>query len=439
MIDRYTRPAMAALWTSRHKFEVWLAVELAATEAWELLGVVPAGTAARMREHATFTVERIDEIEASTHHDVVAFTRCVAESLGDDSKWLHYGLTSTDVVDTAMAVNVHEACVMIIDGVRTLIDTLAVQARAHQHTPVMGRTHGVHAEPTTFGMKFLLWHADMRRCLRRLEAAAETMRVGKLSGAVGNYGNIDPFVETHVCEKMGIVPAPVSTQVLQRDRHAELICAIAITGACIEKIATEVRHCQRTELREAEEPFGRGQKGSSTMPHKRNPVKSENLCGLARVLRGYAVTALENIALWHERDISHSSAERIIIADSTSLLDYMLERINFIVSGLLVYPENMIRSMNMSHGLVYSQRVMLALISAGMLREQAYDLVQRLAMQAWADDADYKTLLLAEPDVSARLSPETLDALCRPENSFTHIDQIFDRNLPGQDTPASQQ
>ena len=429
MIERYSRPAMAALWTNQHKFEVWLQVELAATEAWEQLGVVPAGTAARMRAHATFTVARIDEIEASTHHDVVAFTRCVAESLGEDSKWLHYGLTSTDVVDTAMAVNVHEACRMIIGGVEKLIATLAVQAEKYRKTPVMGRTHGVHAEPTTFGMKFLLWHADMKRCLKRLEAAAETMRVGKLSGAVGNYGNIDPFVEKFVCEKLGIVPSPVSTQVLQRDRHAELLCAIAITGACVEKIATEVRHCQRTELREAEEPFGKGQKGSSTMPHKRNPVKSENLCGLARVLRGYAVTALENIALWHERDISHSSAERIIISDSTTLLDYMLERIDFIVGGLLVYPENMLRSMAMSHGLVYSQRVMLALVSAGMLREQAYDLVQRLAMQAWAADADYKALLLADPDVKARLSADALDELCRPENSYTHIDEIFDRNL----------
>lgn len=429
MIDRYSRPSMAALWTSQHKFEVWLKVELAATEAWEKLNVVPAGTADRMRKHATFTVARIDEIEASTHHDVVAFTRCVAESLGEDSKWLHYGLTSTDVVDTAMAVNVHEASVMIIEGVKTFIATLAVQAEKYRKTPVMGRTHGVHAEPTTFGMKFLLWHADMQRCLKRLEAAAETMRVGKLSGAVGNYGNIDPFVERYVCEKLGIEPSPVSTQVLQRDRHAELICAIAITGACIEKVATEVRHCQRTELREAEEPFGKGQKGSSTMPHKRNPVKSENLCGLARVLRGYAVTALEDIALWHERDISHSSAERIIISDSTTLLDYMLERINYIIGGLLVYPENMIRSMEMSHGLVYSQRVMLALVSAGMLREKAYDLVQKLAMQSWADESDYKSLLLADAEVMSLLSKVAIDEICRPENSFTHIDEIFDRNL----------
>ena len=428
MIERYSRKEMAELWSPRHKFETWLQVELAATEAWETLGVVPAGTAERMRRNAKFTVERIDELERSTHHDVVAFTRCVAESLGDDSKWLHYGLTSTDVVDTAMAVVLREACGRILAGLDAFIETLARRAKEFKDTPVMGRTHGVHAEPTTFGMKFLLWHADMLRCRRRLAAAAETMRVGKLSGAVGNYGNIDPRVEQYVCKKLGLEPAPVSTQVLQRDRHAELMCAIAIAGACIEKIAVEVRHCQRTELREAEEPFGKGQKGSSTMPHKRNPVKSENLCGLARVLRGYAVTALEDVALWHERDISHSSAERIILADGTTLLDYMLERIDFIVGGLLVYPENMLRSMAMSHGLVYSQRVMLALVAAGMLREKAYDLVQRLAMQSWADGSDYPSLLLANEEVMSRLSAEQIAEICRPENSFAHIGEIYERN-----------
>ncbi len=420
---------MAAIWTNQHKFEVWLQVELAATEAWERLGVVPAGTAGRMRKNATFTEERIDEIEASTHHDVVAFTRCVAESLGEDSKWLHYGLTSTDVVDTAMAVIIQNAMKPILDGVRKFIGTLGEQAVKYKTTPVMGRTHGVHAEPTTFGLKFLLWRADMQRCLERLEAANEMMRVGKLSGAVGNYGNIDPFVEKYVCERLGLAPSPISTQVLQRDRHAQLLCAIAIAGACIEKIATEVRHLQRTELREAEEPFGKGQKGSSTMPHKRNPVKSENLCGLARVLRGYAVTGLEDVALWHERDISHSSAERIIIPDATTLLDYMLERIDFIVGGLLVYPENMKRSMDMSHGLVYSQRVMLALVEAGMLRERAYDLVQKLAMQSWGEGGDYKSLLLANSEVMEHLTLEQLDGICRPENSFTHIDEIYRRNL----------
>ena len=429
MIARYSRPEMASIWTLDHKFHVWLDVELAATEAWERLGKVPEGTAERMRKNARFTVEEIEELEKSTHHDVVAFTRTVAKSLGDDSKWLHYGLTSTDVVDTAYAINIRHAMEILIADCKKLLGTLETQARKYQRTPVMGRTHGVHAEPTTFGMKFLLWHSDMRRCLRRLEQAAETMRVGKLSGAVGNYGNIDPFVEKYVCEKLGLVPASVSTQVLQRDRHAELMCTIAIVGACLEKMALEVRHCQRTELREAEEPFGKGQKGSSTMPHKRNPVKSENVCGLARVLRGYAVTAMENVALWHERDISHSSAERVIIPDGTTLLDYMFERVDFILSGLLVHPENMLRSMAMSHNLVHAQRVMLALVEKGMLREAAYDLVQRLAMESWAKECDYKALLAADPEVSARLSASDLDALCRPENSFAHIDEIFEREL----------
>ena len=429
MIDRYSRPEMAAIWTLEHKFGVWLDVEIAATEAWEKLGKVPAGTAARMRKNARFTVEEINELEKSTHHDVVAFTRTVAKSLGEDSKWLHYGLTSTDVVDTAYAVNIRHAMEILVADCKKLLSTLETQARRWKDQPVMGRTHGVHAEPTTFGMKFLLWHSDMRRCLRRLEQAAETMRVGKLSGAVGNYGNIDPAVEKHVCKALGLEPASVSTQVLQRDRHAELMCTIAIVGACLEKIALEVRHCQRTELREAEEPFGKGQKGSSTMPHKRNPVKSENVCGLARVLRGYAVTALEDVALWHERDISHSSAERIIIPDGTTLLDYMFERVDFILSGLIVHPENMRRSMDMSHNLVYAQRVMLALVERGLLRETAYDLVQKLAMQSWAEGTDYKALLAADPDVSAHLSPADLDAICRPENSYTHIGEIFDREL----------
>lgn len=428
MIRRYTRPAMAKLWSEQRKFEAWLDVELLASEAWAQLGVVPAESPARMRANARFTIERIDELEASTHHDVVAFTRCVAESLGQDAKWLHYGLTSTDVVDTAMAVIVVEACRMLEQGVEGLIEVLARQALAHKDVPTMGRTHGVHAEPTTFGLKFVLWRADMQRCLKRLRAAREGMSVGKLSGAVGNYGNLDPFVERYVCEKLGLAASPVSTQVLQRDRHADLLCAIAIAGGVVEKMATEVRHWQRTELREAEEPFGKGQKGSSTMPHKRNPVKCEQLCGLSRVLRGYAVAALEDIALWHERDISHSSAERVILADSTTLLDYMLERLTFVLDGLLVYPENMKRSMDMSHGLVYSQRVLLALVAKGMEREAAYDLVQRLAMRSWAEGAAYKDLLLAEPDVTSRLARSELDDCFRPEKSYGHIDAIYRRN-----------
>jgi adenylosuccinate lyase len=414
MISRYTRPAMTALWSEQRKFETWLEVELLAAEAWAKLGVVPAESPERMRARARFSVERIAQLEAETHHDVVAFTRCVAESLGEDAKWLHYGLTSTDVVDTALAVNLAAACRQLEEGTEAVVAILKKQAVAWKDTPAMGRTHGVHAEPTTFGLKFVLWHADLQRCLGRLRAARVGISVGKLSGAVGHYGNIDPAVERHVCERLGLEASPISTQVLQRDRHAELLCAIAITGGVIEKISTEIRHWQRTELREAEEPFGAGQKGSSTMPHKRNPVKSEQLSGLSRVLRGYAVAALENIALWHERDISHSSAERIILADSTTLLDYMLERLAFILDGLLVYPENMRSAMEASHGLVYSQRVMLELVARGMEREAAYDLVQRIAMRSWEEGGDYLELLVAEPEVTARISAVALRELFDP-------------------------
>ena len=418
---------MSELWTDRNKFGVWLEVELLAAEAWAQLGKIPKESPVRMRKNAKFSIERIEEIEASTHHDVVAFTRCVEESLGEDAKWLHYGLTSTDVVDTATAVNARQACLLLEEGIGKLIAVLARQAKVYKDVPVMGRTHGVHAEPTSFGLKFALWHEDMKRCLMRLRTAREGMSVGKLSGAVGNYGNIDPFVEQYVCEKLGLSPSPIATQVLQRDRHAELLCAIAITGGCIEKMATEVRHWQRTELREAEEPFGEGQKGSSTMPHKRNPVKSEQLCGLSRVLRGYAVAALEDIALWHERDISHSSAERVILADGTILLDYMIERMTFILDGLLVYPENMRRSMTMSHGLVHSQCVLLALVAKGMERPEAYDVVQRLAMKSWKDSANYKDLLSAEPAVTQRLTPAELDDCFNPEADFRHITDIYRR------------
>ncbi len=419
---------MAARWSEQRKFEVWLEVELLAAEAWSALGVIPAGVAGRMRANARFTIERIDELEASTHHDVVAFTRCVAESLGEDAQWLHYGLTSTDIVDTALAVILGEACRDLEEGAEGLIAVLRRQALAHRRTPVMGRTHGVHAEPTTLGLKFLLWHADMQRCLQRLRAAREGLAVGKLSGAAGHYGNLDPRIEAHVCERLGIRPAPIATQVLQRDRHAELLCAIAITGGVLEKMATEVRHWQRTELREAEEPFGKGQKGSSTMPHKRNPVKCEQICGLSRVLRGYAATALENIALWHERDITHSSAERVILADGTTLLDYMLERMTFVLDGLLVHPDNMRRSMAMSHGLVHSQSVMLALVARGMQREPAYDLVQRLAMQAWAEGRSYRELLEAEPEVAGRLDAQALDECFDPARSVRHLDVLYRRN-----------
>ena len=428
MIERYTNEKFAQLWSLQNKFDTWLDIEIYATQAWEKLGVVPQGTADAMRKNAHFTIARIDEIEQSTHHDVVAFTRCVAESLNEESKWLHFGLTSTDVVDTALCAITVQAVDVLLDDVNALILSLSARALEFKDTPCMGRTHGVHAEPTTFGLKFVLWRADMQRNLERLQSARNIIAVGKLSGAVGNYGNIDPFVEKYVCEMMHLQSSPISTQVLQRDRHAELLCTIAIIGGCIEKMATEIRHWQRTELREAEEPFAAGQKGSSTMPHKRNPVKSEQLCGLSRLLRGYAISGLENIALWHERDISHSSVERITLSDATTLLDYMLTQLKFIIDGLNVYPENMIRSMKMSNGLVYSQRVMLELVRRGLKRETAYDLVQSLAMQSWEQGTQYIDLLLRDPNVMAVIVEDALRALFNPKLSFTHIDEIYERN-----------
>ena len=427
MIERYSRPEMSALWTLQHKFDTWLQVELYATEAWAKLGVVPGDVPARMRQNAKFTVERIDELELITHHDVVAFTRCVSESLGDDAKWLHYGLTSSDVGDTALCRILVDTCNLLEADLLKLISVLKEKADQYRHVPCMGRTHGIHAEPTTFGLKFLLWLSDAQRNLERLQQARAVISVGKLSGAVGNYGNIDPFVEQYVCEHMGLKPAAISTQVLQRDRHAQYASTIAIIGACIEKMATEMRHWQRTELREAEEPFRKGQTGSSTMPHKRNPVKCEQLCGLSRVLRGYALTALEDVALWHERDISHSSAERVVLADGTILLDYMLSSITNILANMHIYPDNMLRSMSMSHGLVYSQRVLLALVKKGMDRNEAYGIVQSYAMDAWEKGCDYIDLLRTDERIQKLLSEEELKDCFRPENSFIHVDDIFAR------------
>lgn len=427
MIDRYTRPEMAALWTKERRFQSWLEVELNATDAWVQLGKVPAEAAKKMRENARFTVERIEEIEQTTRHDVVAFTRCVAESLGDESKYLHFGLTSTDVVDTALSSLLSKACDILEDDVRAFIDMLARQAKKYKMTPCMGRTHGVHAEPTTLGLKFALWYAEMQRNLDRLQHAHRTIAVGKISGAVGTYANVDPFVERYVCEHMGLEASPISTQVLQRDRHAELMTTLAIIASSLEKFATEVRGLQKTELREVEEPFRKGQKGSSAMPHKRNPVNCEQICGLARVIRGYSVTALENITLWHERDISHSSTERIILPDATQLLDYMLCKLCGILGDLFVYPENMLRNMDKSLGLTFSQHVLLALIEKGMLRETAYDTVQKNAMRAWEEQVPFKGLIEQEPAVREHLTQQELDACFDLSYHYTHVDDIFRR------------
>ncbi|MBC8531310.1 adenylosuccinate lyase [Gehongia tenuis] len=427
MIDRYTRPEMAKLWSPENKFQKWLEVELNATDAWVKLGHVPEEAAKLMRENAKFTVERIDEIEQSTHHDVVAFTRCVAESLGDESKYLHFGLTSTDVVDTALSAILVEATDMLGHDLEDLTQTLRDQAIRYKDVPMMGRTHGVHAEPITLGLKFALWYADMGRNMKRLAQAREMIAVGKLSGAVGTYANIDPFVEQYVCKKMGLAPAPISTQVLQRDRHAQYVSTLAVIGGTLEKIATEVRALQKTEMREVEEPFSKGQKGSSAMPHKRNPVKSEQICGLSRLLRGYALTSLEDIALWHERDISHSSAERVILADATTLLDYMIHQMIYILGNLHVYPENMMRSMSMSHGLVEAQRVLLRLVEKGMLREDAYDMVQRMAMESWANSRPYREILWEDPKVRELMTEAELDSCFELKTHLTHVDTIFRR------------
>ena len=425
MIDRYTSERMGDLWSLEHKYRTWLEVELLAAEAWAQLGIVPREDAEKMRQNARFTVERISEIESSTRHDVVAFTRCVAESLGEESKYLHFGLTSTDVVDTALSSTAVEACNFLIEDIREMRGILKKQAVCYKQTPIMGRTHGVHAEPTTLGLKFALWYEDMGRNLSRMEHALETIRVGKISGAVGTYANVDPFVEQYVCEHLGLKPAPISTQVLQRDRYAEFLSAVAITGSCLEKIALEIRSLQRTEIREVEEPFRKGQKGSSAMPHKRNPINCEKVCGLSRLLRGYAMTAMEDVALWHERDISHSSVERIILPDATSLLEHMFITMNRILKDLNVYPENMVRSMNMSYDLPYSQQVLLTLISSGMLRETAYDLVQKCAMQAWEEQVSFKKLLLESENIRKHLSEEQILQCFALSHHLRHVDEIY--------------
>ncbi|NLY90922.1 MAG: adenylosuccinate lyase [Firmicutes bacterium] len=427
MIERYSRPEMAAIWTLENKFKKWLEIEVYACEAWAELGVIPKEAVARLREKATFSVDRILELEAVTRHDVVAFTRTVAEKLGDESKYLHYGLTSSDVVDTALAALMTEAAGLLATGMEELLNALKAKAREHKYTLMMGRTHGVHAEPTTFGLKMALYVAEMERNLDRLQHARATIAYGKLSGAVGTFANIPPFVEAYVCQKLGLKPAPISTQILQRDRHAEFMTTLAIAAGTLEKLATEIRGLQKTETREVEEPFYPGQKGSSAMPHKRNPVNCEQICGLARVVRTNAMAALENMALWHERDISHSSVERIIIPDSTILLDYMLHNMTRIITDLHVYPENMQRNLEHSLGLTFSQRVLLCLIDKGLKRETAYDLVQRNAMRAWAEQTPFLSLLAADAEVTAVLSAEELKACFDPTYHLQQVDAIFAR------------
>ena len=427
MIERYTSQAMGRIWSLKNRYQKFLEVEILASEAWAELGVIPKEAAALIAANASFDVERIDALEQETRHDVVAFTRSVAESLGAESRYFHYGLTSYDIVDTALSVLLVEAAALLQAGLAELDQVLTEQALRYKQTPTIGRTHGVHAEPTSLGLKFALWLAENRRNIKRLEQATAAIRVGKISGAVGNYAHIDPFIEEYVCHKLGLEAAAVSTQILQRDRHAEFVCTLALIGASLEKIALEIRNLQRTETRELEEPFYSGQKGSSAMPHKKNPVTSEKICGLARLLRGYAVTALENVALWHERDISHSSAERVILPDSTIALDHMLQQTIRIVRELVVNEEQLAANLELTGGLIYSQRVLLALVESGLSREEAYDLVQSYAMQAWESGQRFRDLLKADQLITEKLGHKKLEECFNPAYYLQRVDYIYKR------------
>lgn len=427
MIARYTRPEMGAIWTDENRYNAWLEVEILACEAWAEIGDIPKEDVVKIRQNASFSVDRILEIEEETRHDVVAFTRAVSETLGEERKWVHYGLTSTDVVDTALSYLIKQANTIIRKDLTNFIEVLANKAKEHKMTVMMGRTHGVHAEPTTFGLKLALWHEEMKRNLERFEAAAKTIETGKMSGAVGTYANIDPFVEEYVCKQLGLAASPISTQTLQRDRHAQYMSTLALIATSIEKFATEIRGLQKSETREVEEFFAKGQKGSSAMPHKRNPIGSENMTGLARLIRGYMVTSYENVSLWHERDISHSSAERVILPDATIALNYMLNRFSNIVKNLTVFPDNMKRNMDSTLGLIYSQRVLLALIDKGMAREAAYDTVQPCAMEAWENQTHFRKIVEANETITSQLSKEELDDCFDYNHHLQQVDMIFNR------------
>ena len=428
MIERYTLPEMARIWSEENKFRKWLDVEIYACEAMAGLGQIPQEALAEIKAKASFDVQRIGEIEAVVDHDVIAFTTNVGEYVGDAAKYIHLGLTSSDVLDTALAALMKEAGLHLIERLKELREVLLTRAQEHRRTVMIGRTHGIHAEPITFGLKMLLWMAETDRNIQRMERAVATISAGKISGAVGTYANIDPRVEEHVCRRLGLTPAPISTQVLQRDRHAEYLTTIGVIGSSLDKFATELRSLQRTDILEIEEFFKKGQKGSSAMPHKRNPITGERISGLARLLRGNAMVAMENIPLWNERDISHSSVERIIIPDSTIILDYMLDKLIKIMSNLLVYPDNMMRNAQRTHGLIFSQRVLLSLVEdKGLSREQAYELVQRNAMEAWQRGTDFQSLLAQDPEVAALLTPEEMAELFDFNYHLKHVDVIYRR------------
>jgi len=427
MIDRYMPDDMAQIWSEENTFRCWLRVELETCRALAARGWIPEASLKTIEEKADFSVARIKEIENITHHDLIAFTTSVAEFVGPDSRYVHWGLTSTDVVDTARGLQLRQASEIILTAIDELREAIRKRADEHRRTIMMGRTHGVHAEITTFGLKLAVWYDEMRRNRERMERAAAAVSVGKLSGAVGTFAHLDPDVEAEVCERMGLTPAPISTQTLQRDRHAEYLAAIAIIGSSLDKFATEIRHLQRTEVREAEEPFASGQKGSSAMPHKRNPVKCEQISGLSRLLRGYALTAFENVALWHERDISHSSAERVILPDATSLLCYMLRAMTKIISRLVVHPDRMLKNIELTRGLAYSGQLLLDLTRKGVLREDAYRWIQRCAMKVWDEDKDFLRALEEDPDITKVLTSEEIRSVVDPEKQLRNVDAIFAR------------
>lgn len=427
MIERYSRAEMANIWSDESKYQYWLRVELAVCEAWAEEGRIPAAALRVIKKRAAFEVGRVEELEKTVKHDVVAFLTAVGEKVGEESRYIHLGMTSSDVLDTALALQLRDASEILISDIEKVLDILRKLAEDYKLTPIIGRTHGVHAEPTTIGLVFALWFDEMSRNLGRMERAKKTISVGKISGVVGTFANLPPSVEEYACRKLGLKPARISTQVIQRDIHAEYFLTLSLIASVIEKIAVQIRHFQRTEVLELEEPFTEGQKGSSAMPHKRNPILSENLSGLARLVRSYAVAALENIPLWHERDISHSSVERVIAPDGTILLDFMLARLHVILEGLNIYPENMERNMWITNGLIFSQKVLLKLVEKGMSREKAYQCVQRNAMNCWREKVNFQDLLLLDPDVTDNLSDKDLEECFRPEQDLKNVDYVFSR------------
>ena len=427
MIERYTLPEMGELWSERNKFQKWWDVELAVCEVHAEMGTIPREALAEIKARGSFTVDRINEIEKTTNHDVIAFTTNLAESIGPASRFVHYGLTSSDVVDTANALLLRDACDILLKKIDSLMTVLKRRAFEFKNTPQVGRTHGIHAEPTSFGMTFALWHDEMRRNRDRLTRAREIVAVGKISGAVGAFAHLDPVVEEKVCARLGLQPAPISTQIIQRDRYAEFLCTLAIIASSLDKFALNVRHWQRTEVREAQEKFTVGQKGSSAMPHKRNPIISERICGIARIVRANSLVGLENVALWHERDISHSSAERVVLPDSSIALDYILQKATALIEGLVVYPARMLENLRATRGLIFSGQLLLALTRKGVSREQAYEWAQRNAMRVWDEGEDFQTLVKVDADIARHLSTEEIEQAFSPNSYLKNVDAVFDR------------